>query len=252
MQATGCIVFIGRKNDEKRFAAFTQLTDGLAEYGLPLHWFESDRAKASYRAEEQIDALTGFLGWASAIRIGPIRRTLRFVLKCIILMAGRQRWLFIRDVFKTQAEKATGELRGFLESFPYDEVFLVAHSAGAIAATKVADHPKVRGLLCFGYPFKHPDRPAERYRTAHLLTVAKPFLIVQGKSDAYGADSGMLRHLLPRHCRIVSPASDHDYLNLSETDSALVWDAIEDIMREADSSAFRQRPAHPAKGSTPS
>jgi pimeloyl-ACP methyl ester carboxylesterase len=234
MQATGCIVFIGRKNDEKRFTAFTQLTDGLAALGLPLLWFESDRAKASYRAEAQITAWTAFLGNTSAYPIGRFRRSLRFVLKSIILLTGKQRWLFIRDAFKSHVERTTDELRGFLEGSPYDEFLLVAHSAGAIAATKVADHRKVRGLLCFGYPFKHPDRSAEHYRTAHLLTLTKPLLIVQGKSDDYGADPDMLRPLLPPHSRIVSPACDHDYLDLGETDFALIWDAIIDLMREAD------------------
>lgn len=48
------------------------------------------------------------------------------------------------------------------------------HAAGAIV-----------GLLCLGYPFHPPGKPAQ-LRTAHLATLATPTLICQGTRDEFG------------------------------------------------------------------
>ena len=63
-------------------------------------------------------------------------------------------------------------------------------SMGGRVASMVADglraEGKVAGLLCLGYPFHPPGRPAQR-RTAHLEGLATPALIVQGTRDPFGA-----------------------------------------------------------------
>lgn len=63
---------------------------------------------------------------------------------------------------------------------------LVGHSSGARFASMVADTCRVRGVILFGYPFKHPDLADEPDRYAHLATIKTPCLLVQGSRDEYG------------------------------------------------------------------
>jgi predicted alpha/beta-hydrolase family hydrolase len=62
-------------------------------------------------------------------------------------------------------------------------------SMGGRVASMIADdqHEKgrVAGLLCLGYPFHPPDKPAQ-LRTAHLVGLQTPTLIVQGTRDEFG------------------------------------------------------------------
>ena len=59
-------------------------------------------------------------------------------------------------------------------------------SLGGRMASLVADEAGVRGLLCLGFPFHAPGRPAGA-RVDHLATFATPTLIVQGSRDPLGA-----------------------------------------------------------------
>lgn len=66
-----------------------------------------------------------------------------------------------------------------------DNLVIGGKSLGGRVASLVADGERVRGLVCLGFPFHAPGRPAgERIR--HLATLATPTLIVQGTRDALG------------------------------------------------------------------
>ena len=62
-------------------------------------------------------------------------------------------------------------------------------SMGGRVASMVADAEfaakRVAGLLCLGYPFHPPGRPAQ-LRTAHLFELKTPTLICQGTRDEFG------------------------------------------------------------------
>lgn len=62
----------------------------------------------------------------------------------------------------------------------------VGHSSGARFASMVADTCHVRGVILFGYPFKHPDLDDEPDRYGHLGTIKTPCLLIQGSRDEYG------------------------------------------------------------------
>ena len=64
-------------------------------------------------------------------------------------------------------------------------VFVGGKSMGGRIASMVADEAGVRGLICFGYPFHPPGKPA-RLRTAHLEELRTPALILQGTKDPFG------------------------------------------------------------------
>jgi uncharacterized protein len=62
-------------------------------------------------------------------------------------------------------------------------------SMGGRVASLVADRlfgeGRIAGLVCLGYPFHPPNKPAN-LRTAHLQHLTCPTLIVQGERDPFG------------------------------------------------------------------
>ena len=62
-------------------------------------------------------------------------------------------------------------------------------SMGGRVASMIADElfakGKIVGLLCLGYPFHPPGKPAQ-LRTQHLAALKTPTLIVQGTRDEFG------------------------------------------------------------------
>ncbi|SON50349.1 alpha/beta fold hydrolase [Vibrio tapetis] len=58
-------------------------------------------------------------------------------------------------------------------------------SMGGRMASHLADHPRVLGVACLGFPFHPPGKP-EKYKGEHLATVNKPCLILQGERDTFG------------------------------------------------------------------
>ena len=58
-------------------------------------------------------------------------------------------------------------------------------SMGGRIASMVADECEVAGLVCLGYPF-HPPGAPEKLRTAHLVDLRTPTLILQGTRDPFG------------------------------------------------------------------
>lgn len=110
------------------------------------------------------------------------------------------------------------ELQTHVTKLAAQRVVLIGHSAGAIAAAKASRHPKVAGILCLGYPFRHPDRAPEPYRTNFLAKVTKPMLIVQGDRDEYGSDPALFGPFLPPDCQVLTVPCGHNYNDLSDAD----------------------------------
>jgi predicted alpha/beta-hydrolase family hydrolase len=74
-------------------------------------------------------------------------------------------------------------------------------SMGGRMATMVADELRVRGLVCFGYPFHPPGKP-QQLRTAHLETLRTPALIVQGERDPFGTPDEVAKYSLSKTIRV--------------------------------------------------
>ena len=88
-------------------------------------------------------------------------------------------------------------------------VFIGGKSMGGRMATLVADELRVRGVVCFGYPFHPPGQPA-RVRTAHLEALATPMLILQGERDPFGTRDDIASYRLSPAIRIEwLPDGDH-------------------------------------------
>ncbi|WP_411036099.1 alpha/beta family hydrolase [Shinella sp. BYT-45] len=87
-------------------------------------------------------------------------------------------------------------------------------SMGGRVASMVADglhaEGRVAGLLCLGYPFHPPEKPAQ-LRTAHLMTLKVPTLICQGTRDPFGTKDEVPGYGLPERIRFLwLEDGDHD------------------------------------------
>ena len=90
-----------------------------------------------------------------------------------------------------------------------ERVFIGGKSMGGRMATLVADELRVRGVLCFGYPFHPPGQPS-RVRTAHLEAMATPMLILQGERDPFGTRHDVESYRLSPAIRVEwLPDGDH-------------------------------------------
>jgi len=108
----------------------------------------------------------------------------------------------VRFEFPYMAARRTGGKRGAPDRQPVllqawrdvvahlgggERLVIGGKSMGGRMATMVADELQVRGVAVLGYPFHPPGQP-EKLRTAHLVTLRTPTLIVQGKRDPFGTE----------------------------------------------------------------
>ena len=80
-------------------------------------------------------------------------------------------------------------------------VVIGGRSLGGRVASMLADELQVAGLLCFGYPFHPPDKPAQ-LRTAHLAELRTKTLIVQGTRDPFGSPEEIASYPLSPAIRV--------------------------------------------------
>jgi len=89
-----------------------------------------------------------------------------------------------------KAERLTQEYRAAVAALSAGVPLIIGgKSMGGRVASLVADElyreGRVLGLACLGYPF-HPPKKPEQLRTAHLMALRCPALIVQGERDPFG------------------------------------------------------------------
>jgi uncharacterized protein len=88
-------------------------------------------------------------------------------------------------------------------------------SLGGRVASMIAEEAyntsSVSGLICLGYPFHPPAKP-ENLRTAHLVSITCPSLILQGTRDPFGNQSEIEDFdLAPAIHLHWLPDGDHDF-----------------------------------------
>jgi predicted alpha/beta-hydrolase family hydrolase len=88
--------------------------------------------------------------------------------------------------------------------------FIGGKSMGGRMATMVLDESEsIIGAIAFGYPFHPPGKP-EKLRTAHLETLKKPLLILQGERDTFGTKDEVSAYALSSTI-VVSYLTDGDH-----------------------------------------
>jgi uncharacterized protein len=97
---------------------------------------------------------------------------------------------------------------------PSGRLVIGGKSMGGRVASMIADplHAtgRIAGLLCLGYPF-HPIGKPDQLRTAHLLNMRTPTLIVQGTRDSFGTRAEVEGYGISKAIEIVwLEDGDHD------------------------------------------
>jgi predicted alpha/beta-hydrolase family hydrolase len=113
---------------------------------------------------------------------------------------GARGWRVLRFEFPyMQQRRLTGKKRGpdtparleatlrsaVAAAAPPGRLVLAGKSMGGRVSSMFVDELGCRGLICLGYPFHPPGRP-DKLRTAHLLELRSPALILQGERDPFG------------------------------------------------------------------
>jgi uncharacterized protein len=102
-----------------------------------------------------------------------------------------------------------------LKKFPRARLFIGGKSMGGRVASMFADQAfvdgAISGCVCLGYPF-HPAKQPEKLRTAHLLALQCPTLIVQGERDPLGHRAEVEAMSLSEMIEFAwLPDGDHDF-----------------------------------------
>jgi hypothetical protein len=89
-----------------------------------------------------------------------------------------------------RAEMLTSEYIAAIDALkPSGPLVIGGKSMGGRVASMIADplhaSGRIAGLLCLGYPF-HPIGKPDQLRTAHLLDMRTPAVIMQGTRDPFG------------------------------------------------------------------
>lgn len=101
-------------------------------------------------------------------------------------------------------------------------ITILSHSVGGRVAACLAHQAHIKRIICFGYPFKHPEEPEDKERTEVLESIRTPFLIIQGHFDEYGGTNARGRYQLSTSVEIINVESNHEYEHLSNAD----WDRV--------------------------
>jgi len=109
-------------------------------------------------------------------------------------------------------------------------------SMGGRVASMVADElhaaGKIAGLLCLGYPFHPPEKPAQ-LRTAHLENLQTPALIVQGTRDPFGNRPEVEEYTLSNAIQILwLDDGDHDLVPRKKLSGFSAADHLQTLGRE--------------------
>jgi predicted alpha/beta-hydrolase family hydrolase len=113
-------------------------------------------------------------------------------------------------------------------------------SMGGRIASMIADDVGAHGLVCLGYPFHPPGKP-ENLRTAHLVDLQTPTLIVQGTRDPFGKPEDVEGYELSAAIRVVwLEDGDHSFKprkssgRTEEQNVAQAIAAISEFVRDLD------------------
>jgi predicted alpha/beta-hydrolase family hydrolase len=97
---------------------------------------------------------------------------------------------------------------------PTGPLIIGGKSMGGRVASMIADQlhvsGRIAGLVCLGYPFHPIDKP-DQLRTAHLVEMQTPTLIVQGTRDLFGTREQVATYRLSTAIDILwLEEGDHD------------------------------------------
>lgn len=210
------ILFIGRSNIAKNSIPLERLFDELKSQGYTFIWLQHKTEVTASILDEKTKAILGFTSNLLGGKDSRIFRHISRLTKKFILLVHPLHWSYFLRRNRTQPQltlpEKTSQYRKLIQSLRGDrEITIIAHSAGGRIATSLADEGYVKKIICFGYPFKHPENNEEKERTAHLQHLKKSCLIIQGKRDEYGGEEVMNHYKLSQSISFKFIDTNHEY-----------------------------------------
>jgi hypothetical protein len=223
------ILFLGRGNQEKNSKPLRELLDRMALSGHLLVWPESREQSINKFLTKKSEKLLRWLDWVFGQNKSLLKNNLQRFVKGLALILYPSKWDFfltwcINSGIASQTKLARQSIKMLGKN---KSVSILSHSAGGIAASNLGDEENLKNIICFGYPFKHPDKEDERYRTINLEKIRIPFLIIQGNRDEYGGLGIENQHELSPYIDFIFVDATHEYENLSTNDWIRVSQRIE-------------------------
>lgn len=225
MTGAPTIIVVGRTDTTRESDAIRHILLRLEADGHRLHWFVSDYTASYARITDTIARKWPALATWGKDDSAP-RRLARVLIRLMLIAGSANRYDHVYTGLRGQAINNARQLRGLLDTMAQGQVDVVTHSAGGVSATRIADHPRIGRIACFGYPFQHPGHRPQAFRTEHLHKLRKPLLILQGKDDVYGGDPAAFGRHLPLGAQVVSLQCDHDCDRLPPAEAERAWLAI--------------------------
>lgn len=218
--STKMLLFIGRSNTQKNSAPLQELLNRLVLDGYLLVWPKNRNQFTSEHLTNKSVRAVGWLNLAFGQTESRAKVWVRRILKGFILIGYPSRWDYFIDWLKgNQSGEQTETYREVMRILGSNKsIFILSHSAGGITASRLANEDNLRGMICFGYPFKHPDKDEESYRTTELKNIEKPFLIIQGRQDEYGGTDVQRQYEFSQNIEFEFVEANHEYENLSTDD----------------------------------
>ncbi|SMC79297.1 alpha/beta family hydrolase [Polynucleobacter kasalickyi] len=217
LSAKKVIIFIGRSNSQKYSAPLERLLGGLVSDGFLLVWpvsrFESIGRFLTEKSTKVLNWIHQVFGTLDLFN----QEYLLHLIKGLILIRHPTKWDYFFEWLSNNDQ--TLYLREAIQFFGnHRALFILSHSAGGIIASSLAGEINLKKIICFGYPFKHPNNQHEDYRTEHLKKFKKPFLIIQGNHDEYGGSEVLHEYEMSPNIEFEFVESNHEYENLSTVD----------------------------------
>ncbi len=228
------LLFVGRSNFRKGSVPLQRLTSCFNSSGSTVIWYESRSTSTAKLLDSACKKYNYLIEKSVFFRYSLLQKILKAGVRIAVLLAHPDRWdhflhifleLFREEPISAQAK----DLRRFIQRMGVGKpISILSHSSGGRISSLIQDEAAIDKIVCFGYPFKHPDMPPEPLRTQHLAAMTKPLLIIQGKRDQYGGMDALERYSFAPGTQMTFVDTDHDYDPIPTPE----WDALSEKIRE--------------------
>lgn len=231
MASRKVLLFLGRSNNNKNSRPLEELLDRLLLSGYLMLWPGTKNQLTRKFLSDYSESISHWLDKTLGPNESSIKRYIRRLIKGLILIFYPSKWDFFLKWRDVEVVNQSQWIRQIIREFGTNRsLYIISHSAGGIAASNLHDEPNLKKIICFGYPFKHPNRDDECYRTENLKCMKIPFLIIQGDRDEYGGTVIENRYQLSPNIEVEFVHSTHDYEDLSKDDWLRISKKIESFL----------------------
>lgn len=221
------ILFIGRSSSYKQSTPLLNLIKELNLRKYTLVWFESTNTAINNSLDLQFNCSIGKILRLLPEPLTQLETIGRKLFKACSAIVRPTYWKYLVSYLSDPIDNQSQDYKKAITFLGSNKkIDILSHSAGGRVAVDLAKLSTIRKLICFGYPFRHPKQPAEKRRTDPLISIEKPFLIIQGNDDEYGGTEVPNQYYLSDKIEFIFVEANHDYDHLENEPWILVRDRI--------------------------